>query len=48
MVERDYEGFDPREASGEEDLSEEQVKVYLFRARQRIKRKYTEIQEYGL
>ena len=27
MVERDYEGFDPREASGEEDLSEEQVKA---------------------
>ena len=30
------------------NLSEEQVKVYLFRARQRIKQKYTEIQGYGL
>ena len=27
MVERDYEGFDPRQASGEEELSEEQVKA---------------------
>ena len=29
-------------------LSEEQVKVYLFRARQRIKKRYAEIQGYGL
>ncbi len=30
------------------NLTEEQVKVYLFRARQRIKKRYTETQNYGL
>ena len=30
------------------NLTEEQVKVYLFRARQKIKKRYMETQDYGL
>lgn len=45
---REIEGKSYKEIAAILNLSEEQVKVYLFRARQRIKRKYTEIQEYGL
>ena len=30
------------------DITEEQVKVNLFRGRQKIKQKYLEIQNYGL
>lgn len=45
---RDIEGKSYKEIATVLELSEEQVKVYLFRARQRIKKKYTEIQDYGL
>lgn len=33
MAERDYEGFDPREASGEEELSDEQIEAQKALAR---------------
>ena len=45
---REIEGKSYKEIAAILNLSEEQVKVYLFRARQRIKPKYTEIQGYGL
>lgn len=45
---REIEGKSYKEIATMLNLSEEQVKVYLFRARQRIKQRYTEIQEYGL
>lgn len=45
---REIEGKSYKEIAASLNLSEEQVKVYLFRARQRIKQKYTEIQGYGL
>ena len=42
---REIEGKSYKEIAAILNLSEEQVKVYLFRARQRIKQKYTEIQQ---
>lgn len=45
---RDVEGKKYKEIAAELNLSEQQVKVYLFRARQQIKQKYTRINEYGL
>lgn len=45
---REIEGKSYKEIATVLDLSEEQVKVYLFRARQRIKQRYKEIQGYGL
>lgn len=45
---REIEGKAYKEIATVLNLSEEQVKVYLFRARQRIKQRYTEIQDYGL
>ena len=45
---RDIEGKAYKEIAVILNLSEEKVKVYLFRARQRIKQRYTEIQNYGL
>lgn len=45
---RDMEGKSYKEISEVLNLTEEQVKVNLFRARQKIKQKYTEIDEYGL
>lgn len=45
---REVEGKSYKEIATVLNLSEEQVKVYLFRARQRIKQRYTEIQNYGL
>ena len=30
------------------DITEEQVKINLFRSRQKIKQRYTEIEDYGL
>lgn len=45
---REVEGKTYKEIATALSLSEEQVKVYLFRARQRIKQRYTEIQNYGL
>lgn len=45
---RDVEEKSYKEIADILQLSEEQVKVNLFRARQRIKIKYKEIQDYGL
>lgn len=45
---RDIEGESYKEISRVLQLTEEQVKVNLFRARQKIKQRYTEIEEYGL
>ena len=45
---REIEGKSYKEIAETLGLSEEQVKVYLFRARQRIKKRYAEIQGYGL
>lgn len=45
---RDIEGKNYKEISVILGLTEEQVKVNLFRARQRIRLKYNEINDYGL
>jgi RNA polymerase sigma-70 factor, ECF subfamily len=45
---RDIEGMSYKEISDVLQLTEEQVKVYLFRARQRIKKEITNIENYGL
>lgn len=45
---RDVEGKSYKEIAGILQLTEEVVKVNLFRARQRIKLKYNEIDTYGL
>ena len=45
---RDIEGKSYKEIAEVLGLTEEQVKVNLFRARQRIKLKYNEINNYGL
>ena len=45
---RDIEGKSYKEIADLLQVSEEQVKVNLFRARQRIKLKYNEIETYGL
>ena len=45
---REIEGKSYKDIATVLNLSEEQVKVYLFRARQRIKQRYKEIQGYGL
>lgn len=45
---RDIEGHSYKEIAETLGLSEEQVKVYLFRARQRVRKRYTEIDDYGL
>jgi RNA polymerase sigma-70 factor (ECF subfamily) len=45
---RDIEGMSYKEISKVLNLSEEQVKVYLFRARQKIKKSFTNIDNYGL
>lgn len=45
---RDIEGKSYKEIADVLQLTEEQVKVNLFRARQRIKTKYNEIETYGL
>lgn len=45
---RDIEEKSYKEISDVMQLTEDQVKVTLFRARQRIKAKYNEIQSYGL
>ena len=45
---RDIEGESYKEIAKILNLTEEQVKVNLFRARQRIKLKYSEIDNYGL
>lgn len=45
---RDIEGESYKEIAKVLNLTEEQVKVNLFRARQKVKQRYTEIDEYGL
>ena len=45
---RDIEGESYKEIAKILNLTEEQVKVNLFRARQKVKQKYLEIDEYGL
>lgn len=45
---RDIEGHSYAEIADIMKLSEEQVKVYLFRARQKIKKLFTKIEGYGL
>lgn len=45
---RDIEGKSYKEIAGIINLTEEQVKVYLFRARRKVKERYTEIESYGL
>lgn len=45
---RDMEGKSYKEISEIMQLSEEQVKVNLFRARQKIKQQFTAIDDYGL
>lgn len=45
---RDIEGKSYKEIANILQITEEQVKVNLFRARQKIKQRYTEIEDYGL
>ncbi len=45
---RDIEGESYKEISNVLQLTEDQVKVNLFRARQKIKQRYTDIENYGL
>lgn len=45
---RDVEGKSYQEIAGILDISEEKVKVYLFRARQKIKMQFSKIDGYGL
>ena len=45
---RDIEGESYKEIARILNLTEEQVKVNLFRARQKVKQRYIEIDEYGL
>lgn len=45
---REFEGKSYKEIAKAMDISEEQVKVNIFRARQAIKQKYIETEEYGL
>nr|WP_294074584.1 MULTISPECIES: RNA polymerase sigma factor [unclassified Prevotella] len=45
---RDFEGKSYKEIATIMDITEEQVKVNLFRGRQYIKKKYQELDKYGL
>lgn len=45
---RDIEGKSYKEVAKALDISEEQVKVNIFRARQAIKQKFQQLEEYGL
>ena len=45
---RDFEGKSYKEIAAIMNISEEQVKVNIFRARQAVKQKYIEAEEYGL
>jgi RNA polymerase sigma-70 factor (ECF subfamily) len=45
---RDFEGKSYKEIATILDISEDQVKVNIFRARQTIKQKYKQIEDYGL
>lgn len=48
MLLRDIEGRSYKEIAEILQITEEQVKVTLFRVRQKIKQRYTEIEDYGL
>ena len=48
MQMRDIEGTSYKEIANVLNITEEQVKVNLFRARQKVKQQYTQIDEYGL
>jgi len=48
MQMRDIEGASYKEIAKVLNITEEQVKVNLFRARQKVKQQYTQIDEYGL
>ena len=45
---RDFEGKSYKEIARALAISEEQVKVNIFRARQAVKQKFDEIERYGL
>jgi RNA polymerase sigma-70 factor (ECF subfamily) len=45
---RDFEGKSYKEIAAIMNISEEQVKVNIFRARQTIKQKYIQAEQYGL
>lgn len=45
---RDFEGKQYKEIAAILDITEEQVKVNIFRARQTVKQKYKKIEDYGL
>ena len=45
---RDFEGKSYKEIAQVLGITEEQVKVNIFRARQAVKQKYNEIEGYGL
>ena len=45
---RDFEGKSYKEIAAIMGISEEQVKINIFRARQAIKQKYIQVEEYGL
>ena len=45
---RDFEGKSYKEIAGIMAISEEQVKINIFRARQTIKQKFIETEDYGL
>jgi len=45
---RDIEGKSYKDIAAMLSLTEDQVKINLFRARQKVKQKYTNIDEYGL
>lgn len=45
---RDFEGKTYREIAGMLGMTEEQVKINIFRARQTVKQKYKELDKYGL
>lgn len=48
MQMRDIEGATYKEIADALQMTEEQVKINLFRGRQKVKQKYTQIDEYGL
>ncbi|MCC8187606.1 MAG: RNA polymerase sigma factor [Bacteroides sp.] len=48
MQPRDIEGEGYKEIARILQITEQQVKVNLFRARQKVKQRFTEIEEYGL
>ena len=45
---RDFEGKTYKEIAAALDMTDEQVKINIFRARQTIKQRFTQIDGYGL